>query len=236
MTVVAAFLAAMGQFIVNVALTTVHDDLHAPVSRTELSVSGHALVYGAVLITGGRVGALYGYRRLSALGVAAFTLASLGCGPAPSAGVLVTCRLVQGAGAALFSPRRCPFREPFGKRPPRSPRRTPCRPPAPWAPSGPRGPPSQASRCDPPVPDPARPRRARGRPPCRDRLGPHRSRARRAPSRPPDRRAPPGAEDHGESLDQGASRATAQRFPGACRLPALQLQPEEMTSHARLDR
>ncbi|MFE9635322.1 MFS transporter [Streptomyces sp. NPDC006463] len=108
-TMIATFLAVMDQFIINVALTTIHDDLHASVSQTELAVSGYALVYGAVLITGGRLGDLYGYRRLFAVGVALFTLASLGCGLAPSAGVLVVFRVVQGIGAALFYPQVLSF-------------------------------------------------------------------------------------------------------------------------------
>ncbi len=103
-TMLAAFLAVMDQFIINIALTDIRDDLGASMPQTELAVSGYALVYGAVLITGGRLGDLYGHRRLFAVGVALFTAASLACGLAPSAGVLVAFRVVQGIGAALFYP------------------------------------------------------------------------------------------------------------------------------------
>jgi MFS family permease len=57
-----------------------------------------------LLITASRVGDRYGRRRVFALGLALFTLASAGCGVAPSATALVTARLVQGMGAAMLLP------------------------------------------------------------------------------------------------------------------------------------
>jgi EmrB/QacA subfamily drug resistance transporter len=108
-SMIATFLAIMDQFIINVALPAIRSDLHASAAQAELAVSGYALVYGAVLITGGRLGDLFGYRRLLVLGVATFTVASLGCGLAPTAAGLVAFRVVQGIGSALFYPQILSF-------------------------------------------------------------------------------------------------------------------------------
>ncbi|MBF6055841.1 MFS transporter [Streptomyces eurocidicus] len=108
-TMLATFLAVMDQFIINVALPSIRSDLHASAAEAEFAVSGYALVYGALLITGGRLGDLFGYRRLFVLGVATFTLASLGCGLAPTAEGLIAFRLVQGIGSALFYPQILSF-------------------------------------------------------------------------------------------------------------------------------
>ncbi|MEU8548902.1 MFS transporter [Streptomyces roseoverticillatus] len=105
----ATFLAVMDQFIINVALPAIHEDLHASAAEAEFAVSGYALVYGALLITGGRLGDLFGFRRLFIVGVATFTLASLGCGLAPTAEGLVAFRVIQGVGSALFYPQILSF-------------------------------------------------------------------------------------------------------------------------------
>ncbi|MEV6776824.1 MFS transporter [Streptomyces syringium] len=108
-TMLATFLAVMDQFIINVALPAIHRDLHATTAEAEFAVSGYALVYGALLITGGRLGDLFGFRRLFIIGVATFTLASLGCGLAPTAEGLVAFRVLQGVGSALFYPQVLAF-------------------------------------------------------------------------------------------------------------------------------
>jgi EmrB/QacA subfamily drug resistance transporter len=98
------FVTILDFFIVNVTIPTLQHDLHASSTAIEWVVAGYSLAYGAGLILGGRLGDIYGRRRLFTLGLGLFTLASLGCGLAPSPAALVTARVVQGASAALLAP------------------------------------------------------------------------------------------------------------------------------------
>jgi EmrB/QacA subfamily drug resistance transporter len=98
------FMIMLDNTIVNVALPSIEADLHMSISALEWIVTGYALTFAAFLITGGKLGDLYGRRRLFILGLAIFTLASLACGLAPSAGFLIGARVVQGVGAALMNP------------------------------------------------------------------------------------------------------------------------------------
>jgi MFS family permease len=91
-------------FIVNVALTSVQRDLRAGPTAIEWVVAGYGLTFAVLLLAAGRLGDRYGRRRTLGAGVAVFTAASLLCGVAPSAAVLVGARLLQGAGGALISP------------------------------------------------------------------------------------------------------------------------------------
>jgi EmrB/QacA subfamily drug resistance transporter len=91
-------------FIVNVALPTIDADLHASQPLLELVVSGYATAYALLLVLGGRLGDSIGRKRLFLLGMAAFTLASLACGLAPTAVFLVGARVAQGASAAMMVP------------------------------------------------------------------------------------------------------------------------------------
>jgi MFS family permease len=91
-------------FIVNVALPTMHQDLHASTGVLELVVSGYSTVYAVLLVLGGRLGDAHGRRRLFLVGIAAFTFASLLCGLAPTATTLVIARVLQGGSAALMVP------------------------------------------------------------------------------------------------------------------------------------
>jgi MFS family permease len=91
-------------FIVNVALPTMARQLHATSSSLELVVSGYATAYAVLLILGGRLGDAFGRKRLFLIGMASFTVASLLCGLAPTIGVLIGARLLQGAVAALMVP------------------------------------------------------------------------------------------------------------------------------------
>jgi hypothetical protein len=90
--------------IVNVAGPAVRAGLHASGAELELVVSGYVLAFAMLLITGARLGDVYGYRRLFLAGLAVFTVASLGCGLAPGAVPLIVTRVVQGAGAAMMVP------------------------------------------------------------------------------------------------------------------------------------
>ena len=101
---VGIFIVTLDFFIVNVAIPSVQGDLHAGSAAIQSIVAGFGLAYAAGLITGGRLGDLHGRRRLYAIGLAVFTVASAACGLAPSAGVLIAARVAQGLGAALLAP------------------------------------------------------------------------------------------------------------------------------------
>jgi EmrB/QacA subfamily drug resistance transporter len=98
------FMAALDFFIVNVAIPSISADLSASAAAIEWVVAGYGLAYGAGLITAGRLGDLYGRRRVLTLALALFTVASAACGLAPSAAFLVSARIVQGVAAALLTP------------------------------------------------------------------------------------------------------------------------------------
>jgi EmrB/QacA subfamily drug resistance transporter len=91
-------------FIVNVALPSIQSDLHAGPSAVEWVVAGYGLTFAVFLLAAGRLGDRGGRRRMFAGGVGVFTAASLLCGIAPSAEVLVAARLLQGVGGAMISP------------------------------------------------------------------------------------------------------------------------------------
>jgi EmrB/QacA subfamily drug resistance transporter len=98
------FMIVLDFFVVNVALPSMQADLHASASAIEWVVAGYGLTCAVLLVTGGRLGDLYGRRLAFAAGLAVFVAASAACGFAPSAGILIAARVVQGIGAALVSP------------------------------------------------------------------------------------------------------------------------------------
>ena len=98
------FMIMLDNTVVNVALPTMEKDLHVKLSQLEWVVTAYALTFAALLITGGKLADLYGRRRIFVLGLVVFTLSSLACGLAPTAGFLIGARVVQGAGAALMNP------------------------------------------------------------------------------------------------------------------------------------
>src|SRR6266704_3397611 len=89
--------------IVNVALPSIKADLGF--SKTSLAwvVNAYLLTFGGFLLLGGRLGDLFGHRRLFLIGISLFTLSSLACGLATSQGFLVGARAVQGLGGAVAS-------------------------------------------------------------------------------------------------------------------------------------
>lgn len=89
--------------VVNVALPSIRTELQFGESALAWVVNAYMLTFGGFLLLGGRLGDLYGPRRLFLGGVALFTLASLACGLATSQGVLVAARAVQGLGGAVVS-------------------------------------------------------------------------------------------------------------------------------------
>ncbi|MFF0513155.1 MFS transporter [Streptomyces sp. NPDC004250] len=98
------FIAQFDFFVVNVAAPTLEADLGAGATALELVVGGYAFALASGMITGGRLGDLYGHRRLFTLGMAGFGLASLLCGIATSPGQLIAARLFQGLTAAVLAP------------------------------------------------------------------------------------------------------------------------------------
>jgi EmrB/QacA subfamily drug resistance transporter len=89
--------------IVNVALPSIREDLHFTETSLVWVVNAYMLTFGGFLLLGGRLGDLYGHRRLFLLGITLFTLASVACGLADSQGLLVAARAVQGLGGAVVS-------------------------------------------------------------------------------------------------------------------------------------
>jgi EmrB/QacA subfamily drug resistance transporter len=98
------FMTTLDFFIVNVAIPSVQRDLRAGAGAIEWTVAGFSLAIAAGVITAGRLGDRFGRRRLYGIGLALFTLASLACGLAPTAGSLVAGRIAQGLSAALMAP------------------------------------------------------------------------------------------------------------------------------------
>ncbi|MEV0829426.1 MFS transporter [Nonomuraea rubra] len=100
----ASFMELLDATIVSVAAPAIARDLGAGQAALQWMMAGYTLAVGAGLITGGRLGDLYGRRRVFLLGLAAFMLASAGCGLAPSPGALVGMRVVQGLAGGLMIP------------------------------------------------------------------------------------------------------------------------------------
>jgi EmrB/QacA subfamily drug resistance transporter len=89
--------------IVNVALPSIREDLRFSESGLAWVVNAYLLTFGGFLLLGGRLGDLYGHRRLFLAGIALFSLASLACGLAPTQTSLVAARAIQGLGGAVVS-------------------------------------------------------------------------------------------------------------------------------------
>jgi MFS family permease len=90
--------------IVNVAAPTIRTDLHASTAALQWIISGYALAFAIGLITGARLGDRYGRKRLFVIGSAGFAAASLAASLAVNPAMLIGCRLLQGAAAALLIP------------------------------------------------------------------------------------------------------------------------------------
>src|SRR5256885_14437211 len=97
-------MAVLAASIVNVAAPSIHASLHASGASLQLVVAGYIITYAVLLVTGARLGDIAGHRRVFLGGLVLFTLASLGCGVAGTAGELIALRFAQGAGAAVMIP------------------------------------------------------------------------------------------------------------------------------------
>ena len=89
--------------IVNVALPSIRDDLGFSQASLAWVVNAYLLTFGGFLLLGGRLGDLFGHRRLFLIGLTIFTAASLACGLSTSQGMLVASRAIQGVGGAIVS-------------------------------------------------------------------------------------------------------------------------------------
>ncbi|MBI4173024.1 MAG: MFS transporter, partial [Actinobacteria bacterium] len=100
----ALFMIMLDNTIVNVALPSIQRDLDIGVSELEWVVTGYALSFAVLMLSGGKLADMYGRRRVFLLGLAVFSLSSLACGLAGSADLLIGARVVQGIGAAFMMP------------------------------------------------------------------------------------------------------------------------------------
>lgn len=98
------FVVILDLFIVHVAVPDMRAGLPASDAQIQLVLAGYAAAYGICLMSGARLGDMYGRRRIFLFGMALFTVASLACGLSPSAGGLIIARIAQGIGAALLLP------------------------------------------------------------------------------------------------------------------------------------
>lgn len=90
--------------IVNIAIPAIQANLHASYAAIQWLAAGYALTFALLLITGGRMGDVFGYKKLFLAGVSGFIATSLLCGVAWDTNVLIVARLLQGAAAALMAP------------------------------------------------------------------------------------------------------------------------------------
>ena len=102
--VAAQFMYVVDMFIVNVAIPSIRTDLNASTAQIESVIALYQIAYASMVITGGRLGDMYGARRLFLTGLIGFTATSLACGLAPTGSALVLARLAQGLTAALMVP------------------------------------------------------------------------------------------------------------------------------------
>jgi MFS family permease len=102
--VAAQFLFGVDAFIVNVAIPTIAVELHASTAQIEAVIAIYLIAYATLVVTGGRLGDIYGTKNVFIAGVLGFTVTSLWCGLARSGPELIVARLAQGATAAMMVP------------------------------------------------------------------------------------------------------------------------------------
>jgi EmrB/QacA subfamily drug resistance transporter len=98
------FMIMLDNTVVNVALPSIRQDLGIGISELEWVVNAYALTFGVLMLTGGKLADMFGRRLIFIVGLVIFTAASLICGLAGSAQLLIAARTVQGVGAALMNP------------------------------------------------------------------------------------------------------------------------------------
>ena len=103
-TSLALVMVTLDNLVVTTALPVIRTDLHASIEGLEWTVNAYTLTFAVLLLTGAALGDRFGRRRMFAVGLGIFTLASAAAALAPSMGVLVAARAVQGAGGAIVMP------------------------------------------------------------------------------------------------------------------------------------
>ncbi|UUN28242.1 MFS transporter [Streptomyces sp. FIT100] len=103
-TVLGSSMALLDSTVVNVALPHIGDDLDADLAALQWTVNAYMLTLAGLILLGGALGDRYGRRRVFVIGVVWFAVASLACGLAPNALVLIIARALQGVGGALLTP------------------------------------------------------------------------------------------------------------------------------------
>ena len=101
---VATFMDLMDSTITNVALPTIGKDLNATPEQLEWTLAGYVIAFATLLITGGRLGDIFGHRRIFVIGIVGFTLASLGAALSQTGDLLVAARVLQGGFAGIMMP------------------------------------------------------------------------------------------------------------------------------------
>jgi MFS family permease len=100
----ALFMVMLDNTVVNIALPAIKDSFGASISGLSWTVNAYTLVFGVLLVSGGRLGDVFGRKRMFLAGLIVFTLGSIGAGLSGSIGELVFFRGVQGVGAAFLMP------------------------------------------------------------------------------------------------------------------------------------
>ena len=88
----------------SVAIPRIEQDLHTTLGRAQWVINGYALLFGVLIVTGGRLADLFGRKRMFMVGATIFALFSLLCGVVPDVGLLIVCRALMGVGGALMWP------------------------------------------------------------------------------------------------------------------------------------
>jgi EmrB/QacA subfamily drug resistance transporter len=97
-------MVVLDNLVVNVALPSIHRDLHASIQALEWTVNAYVLSYAVFLLTGAALGDRFGRKRMFTGGLALFTISSAAAALAPTSGLLIAARAVQGLGAAIVTP------------------------------------------------------------------------------------------------------------------------------------
>src|SRR5437588_2438264 len=103
-TSVAVFMVTLDNLVVTTAIPVIRQDLHASLSGLQWTVNAYTLTFAVLLLTGAALGDRFGRRRLLAIGIMIFTVASAAAALAPSIGALDVARALQGVGGAIVMP------------------------------------------------------------------------------------------------------------------------------------
>jgi len=120
-TILGSGLAQLDGSVVNVALPRIGENLGAGLTSLQWTINAYTLTLSGLLLLGGSLGDRLGRRRIFLVGVVWFALASAGCALAPTSGVLIAMRALQGVGAALLTPGSLAILEAVFRRPDRAP-------------------------------------------------------------------------------------------------------------------